>query len=43
MTAELTGERLRRAGFEWPVIDEAYINRFMSVIEAGQAERRTKD
>jgi len=41
--AELTGERLSHAGFEWPVIDEAYMCRFMSVIEAGQAERRTKD
>jgi thioester reductase-like protein len=43
MMAELTGERLHHAGFEWPVIDEAYISRFMNVIEAGQAERRTKD
>jgi len=42
VTAELTSRRLRKVGFEWPVIDEAYISRFMSVIEAERAERRTE-
>jgi len=42
VSAELTGRRLKKAGFEWPVIDGAYISRFMSIIEAVRAERRTE-
>ena len=42
VTAELTGHRLRKEGFEWPVIDEEYISRFISVIETERAERRTE-
>jgi thioester reductase-like protein len=42
VAAELTGRRLRKVGVEWSVIDEAYISRFMSVIEAERAERRTE-
>ncbi|NLT96682.1 MAG: amino acid adenylation domain-containing protein [Christensenellaceae bacterium] len=42
VSAELTDRRLKKAGFEWPVIDGAYISRFMSIIEAVRAERRTE-
>jgi amino acid adenylation domain-containing protein/thioester reductase-like protein len=40
ITAALTTDRLKQIGFDWPVIDEAYLSRFMQVI-AGEIEGRS--
>jgi hypothetical protein len=42
ITADLTGDRLREVEFEWPVIDEAYIHRFLGAIGGGY-EGRTEE
>jgi hypothetical protein len=43
ITAGLTGDRLSECGFEWPVIDAAYVRRFLSVIGERQTEGRMGD